>query len=193
LFYIISRFSAGSDDCVPRLGCDDHHHDDHGDHIKCCRCVNGSGGVVFSFGAASTSAAAAAAVARAQAVSMAETEFSFRELLGKEKGGKCLLPGWQGSRRASTSALMVWRFIHCALLASLAPYNLPKAVEPLSYLSAFFTDLRHGRYCGRYVPGAEVAILLETGRETRETSWKRKEKRQVQFWLSLLIQAFTLD
>ena len=22
------------------------------------------------------------------------------------------------------------------------------------YLNAFFTDLRHGRYCGRYVPGA---------------------------------------
>ena len=31
------------------------------------------------------------------------------------------------------------------------------------YLNAFFTDPRHGRYCGRYVPGAiETSFFFNT-------------------------------
>ena len=49
----------------------------------------------------------------------------------------------------------------------------------LNYLYAFFTDPRHGRHCGRYVPGAKGLCAFSRCFVGPETGWKEKEFRKI--------------
>ena len=52
-------------------------------------------------------------------------------------------------------ASLVWaKLILSHFRDAVLPYFSQFSAGSDDYLNAFFTDPRHGRYCGRYVPGA---------------------------------------